>query len=453
MARPVIEYEYLPRQFTFMQAAQRVPYPAYIGGFGSGKTHILIIQVLIEAQIPSYGLIGAPSYRMLADTTQRKFFELCPPQWIRSFHKSENRVRLINGSEIIFRSLDAPERLTNLGLDWFALDEIGEVKMETFRMLQGRLRKPGGSHHGFGVGNPAGPTHWTYDYFVLKALDMPDRYHLTQATSYENTFLTSKYAEEMAASFGVDTLYYKRFVLGQFVAFEGAYWANFSLQPWPLGHVCKIEHIETILGPKDTWKFGKGLDFGFEHPFTLLWYVTNGKDIIFFDEYHARHLTIKEHCLKIRQKEQEHQQWLGQHATDWAYTDHDAQARAEIENCVNDAGDNIGFSCIIAEKKVLEGILLVQTLIGQNRIYITDKCPQTRIEIPSYRSKQNVDKEQPIKEKDDTCDVVRMVCQMELAHTIAFLRARQVGYTEYAKLPPFESIRESTWQREIKEIL
>jgi hypothetical protein len=36
-------------------------------------------------------------------------------------------------------------------------------------MLQGRLRKQDSARKGFVVGNPAGPTHWTYDYFVTKA--------------------------------------------------------------------------------------------------------------------------------------------------------------------------------------------------------------------------------------------------------------------------------------------
>jgi PBSX family phage terminase large subunit len=436
-----IQYNCLPQQFEFMKAVDRVPFAAYIGGFGSGKTHILNIQVLREAIArKSLGLVGAVSYRMLADTTQRKFFELCPPKWIQSYHKSENRITLINGSEILFRSLDSPERLTNLGLDWFALDEIGEIKLETFRMLQGRLRNPGGRHKGFGVGNPAGPTHWTYDYYVLKARDMPERYHLTQATSYENTFLAASYADEMAASFGKETLYYKRFVLGQFVAFEGAYWAHFNVAPYPEGHVCTIAQVREILAPETQWRFGKVIDFGFEHPFVHLWYVTDGNKIVFFDEYHQRHATIREHCLQIRKHEYEHQSWLGQHSCTWAYTDHDAVSRAEIENCTDANNNPIGFSCAIADKKVMEGILLVQTLINQNRLYITTQCGNTRIEIPSYRSKIDITKEEPIKEKDDTCDCIRMACQMELSHTVPFLRAKDTGYQNYEQHDAFASV-------------
>jgi len=377
---------------------------------------------------------------MLADTTRRKFFELCPPSWIKTFIKSENKVYLKNGSEIIFRSLDSPERLTNLELDWFGLDEIGEVELETFEMLQGRLRKPGGSHRGFGVGNPAGPTHWTYEYFVLKAETMPEEYHLTHATSYANTFLSTDYTERMEKSFGTDSLYFKRYVLGQFVAFEGAYWPDFDVRYYPDGHVIRVEQIAEILTPP--LYFGKVLDFGYEHPFCLLWYIHDRKKIIFFDEYHKRHETILNHCKAIKKKEKEHQTLLGVHLTNSAWTDHDAQCRAEIENCKDESDKFIGFTCVPAEKKVMESILSIQSLIVQRRLFISDRCVRSRIEIPSYRAKpiDKSTKEQPIKHQDDTCDCIRMAGWEEFKHELDFIRQRD----------EFVRVREETQDSEDK---
>lgn len=419
-----VTQRYLPRQWEFLNACDRVPFAAYIGGFGSGKSHVLCLQVLREAATKSYGLIGAPSYRLLADTTQRKFFELCPPEWIKIFRKSENKVDLINGSEIIFRSLDSPERLTNLGLDWFGLDEVGEIKVETFRMLQGRLRNPGGSHHGFGVGNPAGPTHWTYEYYVLKAQEFPDEYHLTQATSYENTFLDRSYALNMERSFGKDSLYYKRFVLGQFVAFEGAYWPQFDIRPYPDGFILRMDQIKGRLDGRVTWRFGRVVDFGYEHPFVCLWFVTDGTRIVFYDEYYISHETIRHHCQSIQQKTDGHREIFGPHLSQIAYTDHEATVRAELANCTDENNKPIGFVCTPAKKDVMPGILLVQTLIERKYLYITERCKHTRLEIPSYRAKsvEKSTKEQPIKEKDDTCDCVRMACYSELNHLAPFIR-------------------------------
>ena len=444
MAQVQLDYGILPKQQEFLRLREQIPYPAYIGGFGSGKTHVLILAILLEAQKKSFGLVGATTYRLLADTTMRKFFELVPDEWNVEHKKSENKITLINGSEIIFRSLDTPEKLTNLGLDWFALDEIGEVKLETFRMLQGRLRNPGGTHHGFGVGNPAGPAHWTYEYFVEKAVEHPDRYQLIQAPSYENTFVDKNYTKEMEISYGVGSLYYRRFVLGEFVAFEGAYWLGFDSRPYPEGHVVSPKHFKSILKPNTRWHFGKVLDFGYEHPFVMLWYVTDGNTIFFYDEYYKRHSTILEHCLAIKEHEAEHEAWWGPQNHDSAITDHDAQARAEIESCTNADGQYIGFNCNPAEKQknVMDSIVLIQALLNRRRVFISDRCKEAKKEIPSYRAKpmEKSGQEAPIKERDDTCDCLRMACWMELRHSIEFLRVKGAAYETSKMDDPYHEI-------------
>ena len=418
-----VQYEMLPKQYEFVQAADTIPFTAYIGGFGSGKTHILAMLCMHWSGHKGFGLIGAPSYRLLADTTQRKFFELCPPQWIMSFKKSENKVVMSSGMEWIFRSLDAPERLTNLSLDCALLDEIGEVKRDTFRMLQGRLRNPGGNHHIACVGNPAGPTHWSYEYFVLKAREFPDHYKLISAPSYENTFVPKTYVEEMERSYGIGSLYYRRFVLGEFVAFEGAYWPNFNINPYPEGHILQRGQIHEVLDSEVNWKYGKVVDFGFEHPFVCMWFITDGNKIVFYDEHHESHApSIRHHCKVIKAKEAEHKRNWNWPSPEWAYTDHEATIRAEIENCIDEHNKSIGFRCIPADKEVMPGILLVQTLIEDNSLYITEECQEARLEIPSYRAKSVVTREEPLKEKDDTCDCVRMACMGVLSHRSPFTR-------------------------------
>lgn len=423
----VITYEYLPKQQVFFQNCDEVPFSAYIGGFGSGKTHGLVLQVLraCTRMAPSFGLVGAPTYRMLSDTTQRKFFELCPPAWIERFIKSENRVVLKNKTEIIFRSLESPERLTNLELSWFAIDEIGEVILDTFRMLQGRLRDPRGCLKGFCVGNPAGPAHWTCMYFLIKK---EPSYRLVQASSYENTFLPQQYFDEMETSFGKDSVYYKRFVLGLFVAPAGAIWPNFSPRPYPDGHVVSDEQVRALR----PIRFGRVIDFGIEHPFVCMWWAisASGREIIFLDEYAESHKTIRYHCLRIKEKEKELRERFGPFDIDLSVTDHDAVARTEIVNCTDENGDYIGFDVTPADKAVLEGILLVSSLFEQKRCLLSDRCELALRQVVSYhtKSKDNVAtpiaaKEQPVKRDDDTCDCIRMACKTVMPETLGFLRS------------------------------
>jgi len=414
-----VTHKYLPKQGEFFRNCDEVPFSAYIGGFGSGKTHGLILQVLRTVPRRSFGLIGAPTYRLLADTTQRKFFELTPPGWIDRVVKSENRVVLKNGSEILFRSLERPEKLTNLELSWFALDEIGEVVLNTFRMLQGRLRDPQGCLKGFCVGNPAGPAHWTYDYF---AINKEPSYRLVQASSYENVFLPKQYLNEMEASFGENSVYYKRFVLGLFVAPEGAIWPNFSPSPYPDGHVVSDDQVRALRPVR----FGRVIDFGIEHPFVCMWWAisADGEKIIFLDEYAESHQTIRYHCLQIREKEKELKEWLGPFDIDRSITDHDAVARTEILNCTDENGDYIGFATEPADKAVLEGILLVSSLFEQKRCLLSSRCTLALRQVVSYhtKSKDKTDKEEPIKKNDDTCDCIRMACKIVMPEPMSFLR-------------------------------
>lgn len=415
--------EYLPKQKEYFRNCDIARYSAYIGGFGSGKTHVLCLQVLRKGggAKASRGLIGAPTYKMLEDTTQKKFFDICPSSWLAGYSKTKNIVTLRNGTEILFRSLERPERLSGLELDWFDLDEIGEVKEATFKMLQGRLRRPGGIHKGGGVGNPAGTTHWTYEYFVEKAQKYPDVYRLIQATSYENSYLPKHFAEDMDISFGIGSIYHRRYVLGEFAAFEGAYWVNFDGRyADDGGH--KV-HMEQVLGRlKGAPRWGRVIDFGFEHPFVCMWYVTDGNVIVFFDEYVQKHGLIRWHCLQIREHEKRHQELFGAHSIGVSYTDHEAVSRAEISAAQDSAGNAIGFDCTPTEKRVMESILLVQTLFGKKQLFISDQCPTALREVPSYRAKGDIIGEEPLREKDDTCSCIRYACWPEMRHKVTWHR-------------------------------
>lgn len=438
-----------------MDGTDQYPFCAYIGGVGSGKTHTLILQALREASIPgTRGLIGAPSYRMLYDVTMKKFFELCPESWIENYSVTRNFVLLKNGSEIIFRSFDNEDSLQGHDLDWFGGDEMGLTTIGVFRQMQARLRRPGGRHKGFVVGNPSGPTHWTYDYFVLKAQQYPETYKLISATSYENSFIPDSYTSEMEKSYGKDSLYYKRFVLGEFVAFEGAYWPNFNIRFHPEGHILHgrledglptLAELNLVLKPQSevAWNWGRVLDFGFEHPWVLMWWVHDGNTIVFFDEYYQRHSTIREHMMTIKAHEKVHRALYGAHVPAVSWTDHDAQGRWEVQNCLDLEGNNIGFNCSPAEKNkaVMDSIICVQSLIEQNRLFISGACEHARIEIPSYRAKPmegkgKTAKEEPIKEKDDTCDCLRMACWMELRGVTSFMREEKMPLIVPARVTP-----------------
>jgi len=105
-----IRFRLRPKQKVFVENKERWSF--YVGGLGAGKTFAGAVRsIYYSIEYPgSFGLIGAPTYPMLRDTTQRTFFELLPPQLIANYNKNEAKLILTNGTEILFRSMDQPER-------------------------------------------------------------------------------------------------------------------------------------------------------------------------------------------------------------------------------------------------------------------------------------------------------------------------------------------------------
>src|SRR5258706_98390 len=113
---PLTEWKYdaLPAQLAF-HTDLRTPFKGYSGPIGSGKSHALVYEALLLSRLNPglLGLVGAPTYRMLEDSTQRTFFEVLEAEGIGyDFNKQDNRLRFAaNGSEILFRTMENPDRL------------------------------------------------------------------------------------------------------------------------------------------------------------------------------------------------------------------------------------------------------------------------------------------------------------------------------------------------------
>ena len=90
-------------------------YKGFSGPIGSGKSYAFAYEALFNAYLNPglMGVIGAPTFPMLRDATQRTFFEILEIEEIAFTHrKAENAIVLTdNGSYIAFRSLDSFERL------------------------------------------------------------------------------------------------------------------------------------------------------------------------------------------------------------------------------------------------------------------------------------------------------------------------------------------------------
>lgn len=185
-----------------------------MGGVGSGKTRAGCLAVL-SMPAGSTGMIVAPTYPMLRDATLRTMIDLSNayyPTLIERFTRSEMALRLTNGTTILFRSADEPDRLRGPNLGWFWLDEAALMDAETWLIMIGRLRE--GPGRAWVTSTPRGKN-WLYETFQRGG-----DYATIRSSTRDNPFLPPAFLQSLEASYPSEWL--RQEVEGEFIDPAGA---------------------------------------------------------------------------------------------------------------------------------------------------------------------------------------------------------------------------------------
>jgi Terminase large subunit, T4likevirus-type, N-terminal len=226
-----IIYDPLPSQARFHGSDAR--FKGFSGPVGSGKSQALCQEALKLSYLNPgrMGMIGAPTYTMLRDVTQRAFLEILTDSGIPyELNKGESTLVLKDTrSKILLRSLDDYERLRGTNLAWFAIDELTYTQLEAWLRLEARLRDPK-AHRlcGFGVWTPKGHD-WVYERFLG---DPVKGYEVVIAKPEENVHLLEKvpdFYERLRHSY--DEKFFRQEVLGEYLNIAGGRaYASFDRQ-------------------------------------------------------------------------------------------------------------------------------------------------------------------------------------------------------------------------------
>lgn len=391
-----LSYQPLPKQRDFHGSAAK--FRAFGGGFGNGKTSAGCVEALMLAlEYPgSLGLIMRKTRPELRATTQRTFFEGgggdpgsgdytgIPQELIRKFNKTDNELKLINGSTIYFWPLDDATKLTNINLGWFLIDQAEEIPEEMFQMLIGRLRQRHAPRKGMVLFNPSGHD-WIWRRWVH--LEYPD-HKLIHAKTTDNPNLPPDYIETLLA---YPEAWRKRFMEGSFDVFTGQIWPDFeyethTVQPFPIPQW--FEKIETI-------------DHGRRNPTAVLWLAFDDLGNCFvIDEHYEAGQLVGHHAKAILKKRE--QAWGTPN-----YTVIDASAASQDPNTGRSVIDeywDYGISTIPSDRHVIARINRVAEWLrpdplhphpvtgetrpeGWPRLYIFRNCPNLIEHVPQYRWK------------------------------------------------------------------
>ena len=218
-------YKLLKAQRNFLEIPHdySLDVAVYQGGYGSGKTFAgSLLGILLALKFPGIrGLVGAQTYTLVRDTTLQTYFEHLDNfgfaegkdyDWSSSLQK----LTFKNGSEILFRHFDEPNKLKSLNLGFVEIEEMSDIPYDTFKMLLGRMRQrikatwKNFTYRIFGHTNPEMQRGWVYKTFVEKAAP---NYRLITAPTTQNIYLPDGFCDELKKLY--DEQYYKIFVLAE----------------------------------------------------------------------------------------------------------------------------------------------------------------------------------------------------------------------------------------------
>ena len=244
----------------------------YGGALGGGKTRTLAeIAIDLSIEFPgNRGLIGRKDLVDLRTTTLEEFDRVCPPELIVKAVSSpviERHIRLPQWpagvvSRVFFKELKDYQSIGSEEYGWVAIEEAGEVPINSARMLIGRLRWDKATvplkRVFLAASNPY--PGWFEDWFVNHELPedvlklVGGTVHFIPAKISDNPYLPDNYEALLRAVY-TDDDWLQRMVEGRFDSFTGQVYRELSpLMEWnaPL--------------PKQIERLTGGLDFGGANP-------------------------------------------------------------------------------------------------------------------------------------------------------------------------------------------
>lgn len=385
-----LKYQAYGEQHKFVVAHQN--FAALRGGIGSGKSVGGAIRAVLAAcgqvggrpiQTPNLGVVTAPTYTMLRDASLRTFEDVAGDLLV-DFNKQEMRATLINGSEVLFRSADKPDRLRGPNISWCWLDEAAYYSDKVFPIMVGRLRQHGKLGYLWLTTTPKG-RNYVYKEFVQSR--SPNRV-MFQVRTKDSPFLDAAIYEAWVETYVGD--FAAQELDGEFIAFEGLIYPEFN----------RGLHVTTRL-PERFKTVIAGVDWGFTNPgvILVLGVDSDGRMWLLHEEY-RRKLLIDEWANVAKQLKEVYR--IENFYCDPSEPDY--IAKFNEKGCSAEGADNTVTTGIQAVRA-----RLIARTDGLPRLMIAESAVHTATEFEQYQWMEHRHglREQPVKANDHTMDALR----------------------------------------------
>ena len=294
-----------------------------VGGYGSSKSYHVAIKLIYKLlEEKRTALVVREVYDTIRDSCFALLEEVAINMGVYDelrFKTSPMQVIFPNGSKIIFKGMDKPQKLKsihNVSIIW--LEECSEVKYEGFKELLGRLRHPTLKLHLLLSTNPVSKSNWTYKYFFedkknkvytlsdeelyQKRIIIKNTTYYHHSTADDNYFLPYSYIEQL------DELQLHDPDLHR-IARKGRFGVNGKLV-LPQFETAPYDEVMTAIKEIKKPIFKNGMDFGMVESFNALLRMAidhEEKILYIYWEYYSRDKTDPEIAEDIAEFKETHE--------------------------------------------------------------------------------------------------------------------------------------------------
>lgn len=296
-----------------------------LGGYGSGKSYHVATKIILKLiEEKRTALVTRQVRDTIKDSCFALFKEILSNMDLLSVDttnktkRTDNKViavsspmeiRFPNGSRIIFKGLDNPEKIKSIhGVSIVWIEECSEIRYEAYAELLGRVREPNMSLHFILSCNPVGKENWVYNTFFTHTdekgkekviqdekefyrrrtiVNKKNGVYYHHSLPDDNPFLPASYIRRLDALKQTDKQLWVVARWGRFGANGTRVLPNFTVAKDAKQFKNKINSISA------QYHFF-GLDFGFEESYNALISCCvddKNKILYIYDEVYMNHIT------------------------------------------------------------------------------------------------------------------------------------------------------------------